>query len=62
MNAGHELNKLRKRQPRLCPGCGETVPMLSYQRACSNRCRLRIMREQKKVMRELGDLSPTPKN
>jgi predicted nucleic acid-binding Zn ribbon protein len=48
ISAGAALNALRKRNPKACDGCGETVPMLAYQNACSNRCRLRIMRAKRK--------------
>jgi len=47
MSAGAELQALRRRVLRRCEGCGETVPMLAYQAACSGRCRQRIRRSKK---------------
>ena len=44
MTAGADLQAQRTRVAKICPGCGETVPMLTVQHACSARCRLRAYR------------------
>jgi predicted RNA-binding Zn-ribbon protein involved in translation (DUF1610 family) len=48
MSAGADLQAQRKRVPKICPGCGEIVLMLTVQHACSARCRTRAHRAIKK--------------
>ena len=45
MTPAAQLAAMRKRTPKVCPGCGETFAGLKQQKVCGDRCRKRVLRK-----------------